>query len=173
MRRFAMTAAAVTISALALAPAAGAETISGAHQVRAAIPMKVDRHIGFIPVNTMGRLPSFKVYTGGGQWVRGPWVNFTLSGITMSESLKQIRRGVGNSHGTFSDRRLTRAERRYFVQVADFGRDADVLVVRQGHPACAGLTLTQARAIAKGQTTRWSQVAAPASGAADTIALRH
>jgi hypothetical protein len=151
---------------------APAKTISGAHQVQADIPPRIDRNIGFIPVNTMGQLPAFRVYAGGGQWVRGPWVNFTRSGPTMSESLKLWRQS-GHGDGTFSDRRLTRAERRQFVQVADFGRDADVLVVKRDHPACAGLTLTQARAIAKGQTTKWSQVAATPSGSSDTIALRH
>ena len=172
MSRRATLSVATAAAVFALPLAAQAETISGAHQVSADIPPRIDRNIGFIPVNTMGRLPSFRVYVGGGQWVRGPWVNFTRSGLPMSESLKLWRRnGVG--HGTFSDRRLTRAERRQFVQVADFGRDADVLLVQSGHPACAGLSLAQVRSIAKGQTTKWSQVAAPANGAADTIALRH
>lgn len=156
----------------ALPASAGAKTVSGMHQVRADIPPRVDRNIGFIPVNTMGQLPAFRVYAGGGQWVRGPWVNFTRSGLTMSQSLK-LWRQTEHFHGTFSDRRLTSAERRRFVQVADFGRDADVLVVQREHPACAGLTLAQARSIATGHTLKWSQVAAPASGASDTIALRH
>jgi hypothetical protein len=168
IRGYLLAAAAVVV----LPVSAQAKTISGAHQVSADIPPRIDRNIGFIPVNTMGRLPSFRVYVGSGQWVRGPWVNFTRSGLSMSESLRLLRRG-GIGHGVFSDRRLTRAERRHFTQVADFGRDADVLVVQRGHPACAGLTPAQARAIAKGQTTKWSQVAGPASGAADTIALRH
>src|SRR3954468_14796421 len=122
------------LAALALAASAHAETVGGAHQVTADIPPRIDRNIGFIPVNTMGRLPAFRVYVGGGQWVRGPWVNFTRSGPSVTESLKLWRQnGVG--HGTFSDRRLTPSERRQFVQVSDFARDADVMVVQNGHPA--------------------------------------
>jgi hypothetical protein len=172
MSRLFRGSAATALAVFVVPVTAQAKTISGAHQVSADIPPRIDRNIGFIPVNTMGRLPSFRVYVGRGQWVRGPWVNFTRSGPTMSESLK-LWRQTGVGHGTFSDRRLTRGERRQFVQVADFGRDADVLVVQRGHPACAGLTLAQARAIARGQTTRWSQVAAGPSGSSDTIALRH
>jgi hypothetical protein len=167
-----LIAGAVVAVVAALPVSAGARTVSGAHQVSADVPPRVDRNIGFIPVNTMGQLKPFRVYAGGGQWVRGPWVNATRSGPSVSESLKFMRR-TRVVHGTFTDRRLTRAERRYFVQLSDFGRDADVLVVKRGHPACAGLTLAQARAIAKGRTTKWSQVAAPAEGSADTIALRH
>jgi hypothetical protein len=163
---------AAAIAVIVLPSTAVAKTISGAHQVSADIPARIDHNIGFIPVNTMGALKPFRVYAGHGQWVRGPWTNFTRSGTSVSESLKFMRR-TRVVHGTFTDRRLTRAERRYFVELADFGRDADVLVVKRGHPACAGLTLAQARAIAKGQTTRWSQVAAPAAGSSDTIALRH
>ena len=160
------------LAVLTLGASAHAETIGGFHQVQADIPSRIDRNIGFIPVNTMGRLPMFRVYVGGGQYVRGPWVNFTRTLSTESESLRLTRQG-GIGQGTFSERRLTRSERRQFVQVSDFARDADVMVVQSGHPACAGLTLAQVRSIATGKTTKWSQVAAAASGAADTIALRH
>ena len=45
-----------------------------------------------------------------------------------------------------------------------------MLVVAAGHPACAGLTLAQARGIAQGRITRWSQVV---SGVDGRIAVRY
>jgi ABC-type phosphate transport system substrate-binding protein len=69
------------------------------------------------------------------------------------------------------DRPLTARERGRFRTLADLYRDADVLVVAAGHPACAGLTAAQARAIARGAITRWSQVAPGAT--ADVIRVRH
>ena len=165
-----------TIAALALLlpAAADARTINDAHQITAWVTARADRHIGFIPVNVMGTLPRFTVCAGH-YCSRGPWVNATISGHQMNESLKYMRKPSldGALHGLFSDRYLTKSERRFFVEMADFGRDADVLVVKQGHPACAGLTLTQVRSIVAGKTTKWSQVAAPASGASDTIRLIH
>ena len=63
--------------------------------------------------------------------------------------------------GGFVDRRLTAKQRKRLVVRVDLGRDADVLVVAAGHPACgAGLTAAQARGIARGAITRWSQVVA-------------
>lgn len=171
MRRVAVIA--VLVFAGTASPAS-AETIGGMHQVRAAIPMKVDRHIGFIPVNTMGRLPSFRMYVSGGQYVRGPWVNFTITRDSMSQELGYMRRGVGNGMVTFTDRALKRSEKSRFTQVADFGRDADVIVVKRGHPACTtGLTMAQARGIASGRITNWSRVGATPADAPDRIAVRH
>ena len=55
----------------------------------------------------------------------------------------------------------------------DLGRDADVLVVNRDNPVCAsGLTLAQARGIAQGTITRWSQVTTLSAGQPDAI-VRH
>ena len=172
-RRFGLPLFALVAAAVLSPPTAGAETVSGAHQISSAIPLRVDRHIGFIPVNVMGQLPPFRMYVGGGQYIRGPWVNATIGRKSLSEELGYLRRRNWVGHGSFSDRRLTRSERRLFVELADFGRDADVLVVKRGHPACAGLTVAQARSIATGRTTSWSQVGAAPPGASDRITLRH
>jgi hypothetical protein len=56
---------------------------------------------------------------------------------------------------------------------ADLGRDADVLVVAQGHPACAsGVSRTAARGIAAGTIRTWSAAGVQAPGGGDQIALR-
>lgn len=78
---------------------------------------------------------------------------------------------TGISGGIYLERALTAAERKRFALVVDLYRDADVLVVAAGHPACAGLSRAQARGIATGRFTRWSQVV---SGAPEgTIRVRH
>ena len=61
--------------------------------------------------------------------------------------------------GVVLDRALTAAEAKQFRVLVDLYRDADVLVVAKENPACtSGLTLAQARAIATGAVTQWSQV---------------
>jgi ABC-type phosphate transport system substrate-binding protein len=160
------------VFALLLPAAADARTTSGAHQVTADVTSRVDPHIGFIPTNEMSKLPSFRVYVGHGEYVRGPWINAVFAGASMKESIAFMGKSTVID-GIWADRRLTRAERRKFVQVADIGRDADVLIVKAGHPACDGLTHAQVRSIVAGKTTKWSQVAAPASGSADSIRLIH
>ena len=76
--------------------------------------------------------------------------------------------------GVFLDRRLTAAERRHMVVRADLGRDADVLAVASGHPACAsGVSRAMARGIAKGTIrTNWSAAGVPTPAGGDAIALR-
>ena len=75
--------------------------------------------------------------------------------------------------GVFLDRRLTAAERRHMVVRADLGRDADVLAVASGHPACAsGVSRAAARGIAKGTIRTWSAAGVPTPAGGDAIALR-
>ncbi len=75
--------------------------------------------------------------------------------------------------GIFLDRRLTAAERRHVQVRADLGRDADVLVVGRGHPACAsGVSRAAARGIAAGRTRTWSAAGVPTPATGDAIALR-
>jgi hypothetical protein len=56
---------------------------------------------------------------------------------------------------------------------ADLGRDADVLAVTRGHPACAtGVSRAAARGIAKGRIRTWSAAGVPVAATGDAIALR-
>ncbi len=55
----------------------------------------------------------------------------------------------------------------------DLGRDADVLAVQRGHPACAsGVSLAAARGIAAGTVRTWSAAGVPTPASGDAIALR-
>ena len=75
--------------------------------------------------------------------------------------------------GIFLDRRLKASERRHVRVRADLGRDADVLAVSSGHPACAsGLSSAAARGIAAGTIRAWSQAGVPIPASGDAIALR-
>lgn len=114
-------------------------------------------------------------YALGGQTFVGPWHPASVSTVSAGEGLGRIYRdavrySTGTS-GVIVDRRLSALEKRRFRSLAELYRDADVLVVNAGHPACAGLTRAQARAIATGAVTRWSQVVA--GSASDTIAVRY
>jgi hypothetical protein len=56
---------------------------------------------------------------------------------------------------------------------ADLARDADVLAVASGHPACAtGVSRAVARGIAKGTIRTWSAAGVPTPASGDAIALR-
>ncbi|MFN8123621.1 MAG: hypothetical protein U0237_14450 [Thermoleophilia bacterium] len=111
----------------------------------------------------------------GADTYRGIWVPAAVSRTDTTLMLGYARRDarirVDGSMFFVADRELTAAERRVFRVFADLYRDADVMVLRAGHPACAGLTRAQARAIASGRITRWSQVVAGAP--ADRIAVRY
>jgi hypothetical protein len=168
--RTATTFLTVAAALAALAAGASAATIGAYHQVRALVPMRIHEQIGFVPITGMDYLGTVKIRSGGYVY-KGPFANVTASRLTTTQALKEVRR-YGTSHGVYTDRRLTSAERRSFQLAVDLGRDADVLVVKTGHPACAGLTLAQVRSIAAGKTTRWSQVGLSPSGS-DQIALRH
>ena len=75
--------------------------------------------------------------------------------------------------GIFLDRPLKVSERRYVRVRADLGRDADVLAVTRGHPACAsGVSRAAARGIASGRIRTWSTAGVPAPATGDAIALR-
>ena len=75
--------------------------------------------------------------------------------------------------GIFLDRRLKAAERRYVEVRADLARDADVLAVGRGHPACAsGVSRAVARGIAAGTIRTWSAAGFQTPTSGDAIALR-
>jgi hypothetical protein len=75
--------------------------------------------------------------------------------------------------GIFLDRKLRKSERRHVKVRADLGRDADVLAVASGHPACtSGLSRSAVKGIAKGAVRSWSAAGVPTPPSGDKIALR-
>jgi hypothetical protein len=144
------------------------------------IPSRVDHLIGFTPttfaIHPLGqRVVPITVRVGGRRHrytfgnaaaVVGPSANIYLRNMIRS-------RRFPSPQGIFLDRRLKAAERRHVQVRADLGRDADVLAVGRGHPACAsGVSRAAARGIAAGKIRTWSAagVSTPASG--NAIALR-
>lgn len=119
------------------------------------------------------------LYVAGG--VRYPvrWnVQYPGTFLSLTAALRQVHRNAigrhsrsGISGGLYLDRPLGATDRKRFTVVADLYYDADVLVLAAGHPACAGLTRAQARAIATGRVTRWSQVVTGAG--TDAIRVRY
>jgi hypothetical protein len=143
------------------------------------IPSRVDHLIGFTPttfaIHPAGQpVVPIKVRVGGrthryvfdnAAAIVGPSIGIYL------RNLIRIRR-FPSPEGIFVDRSLTKRERRHTRVRVDLGRDADVLAVTRGHPACAtGLSRADARAIAKGRIRTWSAAGVSVPGA-DAIALR-
>lgn len=161
----------VALSSLLLGSApASARTVTDWPQVQVYSPSKVDAHVGWLAQAMFDLKKPARIRVGGTTFV-GPWNNATITRGTMSETLKEIRgRYARESVAIYSDRALSASERSRFRVAAPLFRDADVLVLAAGHPACAGLTVAQARGIAQGRIKRWSQVA---PGAAGEIAVRY
>jgi hypothetical protein len=177
MRRLALfIAVAASLAVPATASARGIEDTF----FNSVIPSRVDHLIGFTPttfaIHPRGeRVVPITVRVGGRTYrytfgnaaaVVGPSANIYLRNMIRG-------RRYPSPEGIFLDRRLKRAERRHVQVRTDLGRDADVLVVTRGHPACAsGVSRAAARGIAAGRIRTWSGagVATPASG--DAIALR-
>jgi hypothetical protein len=175
-RRTHIALAALVMSALAAAPAAGAPRAEYA-QVSSYIPARIDSMIGFIPshgMNPPGRAPRVTTVRYGGKTFRFFYANSAAvwpdTGLILSTL---SRRYASTTAGAFVDRRLTARQRKRLAVRVDLGRDADVLVVARDHPVCsAGLTTSQARGIARGSIERWSQVVDMPAGARDAIAVR-
>lgn len=119
------------------------------------------------------------LYVAGG--VRYPvrWnVQYPGTFLSLTAALRQVHRNAtgrrsrtGISGGIYIDRPLGATDRKRFTVIADLYYDADVLVLAAGHPGCAGLTRAQARAIATGRVTRWSQVVT--GSGTDAIRVRY
>jgi hypothetical protein len=177
--RAALAAAATSAAlALALAPPATAQRAEYA-QVSSYIPARIDSSIGFIPshgMNPADRPPSPTTVRLGGRTYRFVYQNSAVVWPGTGLILRTLARSSGYaaaSSGAFVDRRLTVRNRRRLVVRADLGREADVVVVARGHPACAtGLTRAQARGIARGTIQRWSEVVGLPPGQPDAIAVR-
>lgn len=171
-------ALAAALLASALGPgSAGAAVRPTFVQVVSHLPARLDQQVGFIPI----QLPTIEAgatgtpASAGGRRFRLLWTNATLGGASTSTALRVIRRDLRyqpQQAMVFADRRLTAVERRTFTVLADVARDADVLVVARGHPACGGLTHAQARGIATGTVSRWSQLFPGVADQPDPI-VRH
>jgi hypothetical protein len=144
------------------------------------IPSRVDHLIGFAPT-TFGIHPRDEplrpiTVRVGGRTYRYIFGNAAAvvaasPNIFVRNMIRQRR--YPSPQGVFLDRKLTAAERRHMVVRADLGRDADVLAVASGHPACtSGVSRAAARGIAKGTIRTWSAAGVPTPSSGDTIALR-
>ena len=160
------------------APAAQARTLKVRWEQDALVAYRVWDEVGFTPIK--GIQPNiFKRRTVkvGATTYKVLWTNNTINRGSTAIALREAHRDathVPKSYlAVYTDRPLTSAQRKRFDVKLDLGRDADVLVVNRDNPVCAsGLTLAQARGIARGTISRWSQVTALPAGQPDEIA-RH
>ena len=168
------------VTVLLLAPAtASAQRVEDTF-FNSIIPSRVDHLIGFtpttfavhprgqrvVPIEVRVRGRSYRYVFGNAAAVVGP-----SAGIYLRNMIRGRR--YPSPQGIFLDRRLTAAERRYVRVRADLGRDADVLSVQRGHPACAsGVSRAAARGIAAGTIRTWSAAGVPTPASGDAIALR-
>ena len=171
---------AIVLAVLLLAPAtASAQKVEDTFY-NSIIPSRVDHLIGFTPtsfaIHPRGqRVVPFTVRVGGRTY-RYIFGNAAAAGgpsanIYMRHMIRMRR--FPSPQGIFLDRRLRAAERRHVQVRADIGRDADVLAVGRGHPACAsGVSRAAARGIAAGTIRTWSAAGVPTPASGDTIALR-
>jgi hypothetical protein len=178
MRRLALPA--LVVAALLVAPAtASAQRVEDTF-FNSVIPARVDHLIGFTPttfaIHPIGQpVVPFTVRVGGrthrytfgnAAAAVGPSANIYLRNMIRA-------RRYPSPQGIFLDRRLKARERRYVKVRADLGRDADVLVVTRGHPACgSGVSRAAARGIAAGKIRTWSAAGVPTPASGDAIALR-
>jgi hypothetical protein len=168
----------VAVGALAT-PSLAASSASDAF-FNSVIPSRVDHLIGFTPttfaIHPRGqRVVPIKVRVGGRSYRYVFGNAAAVVGPSADIYLRNMIRGrrYPSPQGIFLDRRPTAAERRYVTVRADLGRDADVLAVRRGHPACAsGVSLAAARGIAAGTIRTWSAAGVPTPASGDAIALR-
>jgi hypothetical protein len=160
--------------AAALPAAAQARTVQTSFALNQRTPLRVWDETAGLPFLVAGPALTTRRYRLGTTTYTGVWVPSAAGRLNAGEGLAELFRGQRwGSDPTMSvvvDRPLTAAERRRVTVVADLARDADVLVVAAGHPACAGITRAAARALVAGRVTRWEQVVAGGAGA---IALRY
>jgi hypothetical protein len=144
------------------------------------IPSRVDHLIGFTPttfaIHPPGeRVRPIKVRVAGRKYRyvfgNAAAVVAPSAKLYLKNMIRQRR--YPSLQGIFLDRRLTKAERRHLKVRLDLGRDADVLAVHRGHPACtSGVSRAAARAIAAGKIRTWSEAGVPTPASGDAIALR-
>ena len=175
-----MRRAALFVAVFLLVPATASAQRVESTFFNSVIPMRVDHLIGFATTTFAIHPPGQKVVPFtvrvGGRKHRYVFGNASAAvGPSADLYLRNMIRGrrYPSPEGIFVDRRLTPKERRYVKVAADLARDADVLVVGRGHPACAsGVSRTVARAIAAGKIRTWSAAGVPTPASGNTIALR-
>ena len=168
------------VAAFLLAPAtASAQRVEDTF-FNSVIPSRVDHLIGFTPttfaIHPVGqRVVPITVRVGG----RTHRYTFGNAAAAVGPSANIYMRNMirarryPSPEGIFLDRRLKASERRHVRVRADLGRDADVLAVSSGHPACAsGVSRAAARGIAAGTIRTWSEAGVPTPASGDAIALR-
>jgi hypothetical protein len=144
------------------------------------IPTRIDHLIGFTPttfaIHPAGeRVEPITVRVGGRtyRYVFGNASAVVAASVDIYVRNMIRARRYPSPEGVFLDRRLRAAERRHLRVRADLGRDADVLAVQRGHPACAaGVSRAAAREIAAGKIRSWSAAGVPTPASGDAIALR-
>ena len=144
------------------------------------IPSRIDHLIGFstttFAIHPQGQPVVPITVRVGGRTYRYIFGNASaVVGPTGKLYLRNLIRGrrYPSPEGIFLDGRLGGAQRRHLRVQADLGRDADVLVVSRGHPACAsGVSRSVARAIAAGRIRSWSAAGVPIPPSGNAIALR-
>src|SRR6185503_6977468 len=121
---------------------------------------------GVLPITVRGVDQRYRYTFGNAAAVVGPSANIYLRNMLRG-------RRYPSPQGVFLDRRLKKSERRHLKVRIDLARDADVLAVSSGHPACAsGVSRAAARGIAAGTIRTWSAAGVPAPESGDAIALR-
>ena len=148
VRRTAVIAATLVAAGALAGPAtAEAATSRTSFQLLQLTPTRIWTETSWIPFALDDPPGATHRYRLGAWTFVGPWIPASASIPTTTSGLEQLRRDARwNSGGkaVLADRALTRAEARRLTVLAELYRDADVLVVAAGHPACAGLTRTQA-----------------------------
>jgi hypothetical protein len=144
------------------------------------ISLRIDALIGFTPtpfgIHPRGKPVRPIQARVGGRTYR---VIFDTAAAVVAPDIGIYMRNVARSlkyatlRGSFLDRRLTARERKQFKVRADLGRDADVLVTSQDHPACSsGVSRSTVKRIAAGSIRTWSAAGVPTPESGDSISLR-
>lgn len=170
----------IALAGLLLAPGAASGQSAESTFFNSVIPSRVDHLIGFTPTTFAIHPPNRPVVPitvrVGGRTHRYIFSSASaVVGPSADIHLRNMIRGrrFPSPQGVFLDRRLTAAERRHLVVRAEIGRDADVLAVATGHPACAsGVSRAAARGIAAGRISTWSAAGVPVPASGDAIVLR-
>ena len=172
MRRLLLLAALIVAGGALPASAAAAPLES--FQIQTFIPGRIWSQTAWIPQAVEPQLGAVRRLSAGGRTFKGIWIPVAISTLSTRSGFAGLwrdRRYRPPTTAVIADTRLTAKQRRRFAPVAELFRDADVLVVAAGHPACAGITRAQAQAVVRGRVTRWSAVGAAAAD--DRIRVRH
>lgn len=161
MASLAAVTAAVTLSAAA--PSSAAVTQLG--QIVLITPSRVWDETAWLAYPPPGDLAT-RLQVGRRR-VPVYWAMAAVGAPDTTTALGRARRDV--SSAAVVERPLSAAERRRF-RVIPLYVDADVLVAAAGSPVCTtGVPLGRARAILRGQVTRWAQASPAASGMPEPI----